>query len=605
MKAPTSIRTLGILVATYALVVGALAWPLPRHLGTHLPDAHVSSRYDGLFIAWSLAHQSRALAVQPSEWPHGGVFHPARLALFHGEAAVGMLPYFAPPFLLSGNPVLAMNVAVLLCVTLTAVALHVVTALWTGSHAAGIVAACTALMTRWLLPGGIGAGPNYAAVQYVPAIVFLAALPRAGRTASAALVVLLFLQGLVSVYLAAAVLAPLAALGLLLTLRRDTRGHGLRVLGCAAAASVLLAPFFVGYALVWLDDPGLAAQTFFPAYRQEADLPWGPVSYWTPLGVPLASVALVVCTVAALLVRGRLAALPFRPAWGHAAFWTLAGVLAALPPTAHWGTRATTLPWAAVVDALGLYELIRVPDRLGVPAMIGFALLAGLAFATWQRRLATAPHARLGTAVACMAVVACMYGEFLRGPTLPVVGPRRSHTYFARLAQMPVRIPVPPQLYIRGAFAPFAYPLMDVSDVFLDEPVASALRSADAPVLELPVGESRLGSDPRGGAPDLQARAMVRSTLHHRPVLNGYSRYWPHGFADVVGWARRLPDAGAARELRQRTGLGFVLVNLDDLSPPERIRWDAIIDATGPAAFVPIAVGRRQALFRLVAPDAS
>lgn len=571
------------------------------HLGTRLPDAHVSSRYDGLFIAWTLAHQSRALAHDPADWPHGGAFHPARLAAFHGETATGMLPYFAPTFLATGNPILALNVAVLLCVALTAAALHLVVVAWTGSHAAGCVAACTALATRWLLPGGIGAGPNYAVLQYLPAIVFLAALPAPGRGAHAALVALLVLQGLVSVYLAVAVLLPLTALSVVLALRGATRRHGVGLALCVAASAVALAPFYWGHAVVWLDDPDVATRSFFPAYRQEADLPWGPVSYWTPLGVPVASVALVACA----WVVGRRA--PFAAAWRHAAFWTAAGVLMALPPRVHWGATTFALPWAGVAEALGVYGLIRVSDRLGVTALIGMALLAGLAFNACARRLedrASSPGAwRVARGGAALAIVACMYVEWLRGPTLPLVGRRRTHTYFVRFSDTAV-FPVPVQLYIRGAFAPFAYPLLDVGDVVLDDRVAAAVRTAPAPVLELPVGNAQLGSDARGGAPDLQARAMVRATLHGQPTLNGYSRFWPRGFPAILDLARRLPDDEAARELRRRTGMGFVLVNLRDLPPNERARWDDVVDGGHRGALVPVTVGRRQALFRVVAPDA-
>ena len=61
------------------------------------------------------------------------MYYPTRYALFYGSTAFGALPYFAPTYLISGNPVLALNLVLLSCVALTAWTLHIVVARWTGS----------------------------------------------------------------------------------------------------------------------------------------------------------------------------------------------------------------------------------------------------------------------------------------------------------------------------------------------------------------------------------------------------------------------------------------------------------------------------------------
>jgi hypothetical protein len=581
VPAPRRAVALGLALVGYAVLVCALAWPLPRQLGTHLPRIHVSSEYDSLFLAWALAHQTHALATAPSTYPDGNIFHPAPGALFHGETGVGGLPYFAPVFLASGNPILALNVMVLVSVTLTAWAIHFVVERWTSAHAAGFVAAAAFLMTRWVLPGGIAGAPNYAVLQYFPFVVYLsAAPPRSGRR-TAALVLALVLQGLTSVYVAAAMFIPLGALACArLVYARDAR-----LALALGAAAVLLVPFYAGHVAIRLGAPGLQTRSFYVGFTQEADLPWGPVSYWTPLGVPVAAVAIVVAGVVAALVRRR--SIPAR-AWRHTLGWAVAGVLMALPPTARFRGTSFRMPQSAF-EATGLYDLLRVSDRLGVAGLMGIALATGLAFAHLTAR------SRVPVRVAlALAVAGAMLFEYLRGPELPVIGPRRTHTYFAHVEGFPAGIGVPAFLYIAPAFALGDYPLQDVARFAPPAPLRAVLAEAGGPVLELPVGAGP------GGAPVFQARAAFRSIFHWRPVLNGYSRYWPAGFTELMDLARTLPDAHALAELRRRTGLELIVVRTVELDEVQRAAWQPLLGGTGRPDVVLVARARGEALFRIV-----
>src|SRR5881397_77853 len=56
---------------------------------------------------------------------------------------------------------------------------------------------------------------------------------------------------------------------------------------------------------------------------------------------------------------------------------------------------------------------------------------------------------------------------------------------------------------------------------------------------------------------------MYRSTFHWRPLLNGYSSYYPAGFGERMTIADHLPDADALTTLRRETGLDAILVHLD------------------------------------------
>src|SRR5262249_49358543 len=89
-------------------------------------------------------------------------------------------------------------------------------------------------------------------------------------------------------------------------------------------------------------------------------------------------------------------------------------------------------------------------------------------------------------------------------------------------------------------------------------------------------GVGEVGGVPgRGlGGPALDARAsaraMYRSILHWRPLLNGYGGYWPDGFLDRMVLARELPDAMALARLRQEARLELVLVHAGDFGRLER-----------------------------------
>src|SRR6185369_7490595 len=119
------------------------------------------------------------------------------------------------------------------------------------------------------------------------------------------------------------------------------------------------------------------------------------------------------------------------------------------------------------------------------------------------------------------------------------------------------------------------YPLQAV--IAPDAPMIALLRRSTGPLVELPVpitAGNRIAHQP-------QAEAMYRSIFHWRPILNGYSGYWPRGFPERMALARALPDASALESLRRETGLTQVLVHLGALPTAERVRWTAVAAGRG------------------------
>lgn len=565
----------GIVLLLYVASVVWLTWPLATHVASHLPDSCVSSRFDTLAFTWALAHESRALVTAPTQFANGNIYYPAPHALFYGETGFGMLPYFAPTFLITGNPVLALNVAFLLSVALTACVLHLVILRCTGSHLGGMVAAWTFLMTRWVLWAWAPCMPNYAVLAYFPFLILAAAQPASRFGTALWLLPLLVLQGLSSIYIAAALFAPFGLIAVERLLRPATRAAGLRLLIVLVLALGLLLPSFAGYLLVRAENPQLKTQSFY-SFDVQTDLPWGPLSYCAPMGVPLASLLLILAGALSKALGAR-SSNRVRAAWAHGTFWAIAGLLISLTPTVRWHGNAINLPHVVLAKQLPIYELLRVPDRLGVAGLMGLTILAGLAFAECGRRVSSwFPDRRfsrmfriIGRTVLAALIIAGMYGEYVRGPELPILSTVRTHTFFGKIPGFP-SVMVPPGILIKPLLPRF-YPLVEaVPD---DSPLVRILQRPGGPLLELPIGPAE------GGLPELQARAMYRSIFHRRPLLNGYDRYWPAGFPERMDLARRLPDPDALAELRRQTGLAMILVHSGELTAPELATWSVLAKA--------------------------
>src|SRR5437773_4222824 len=547
------VRVLGVL-ALYAVLVVWLTWPLTAHVDTHLPSPHPENLFDVQYMVWVLAYESHALTTAPSRFKDANIFYPARGTLFYGDTGFGALPYFFPVFLLTGNPALALNLTVFGSIVLTAAALHLVVAYWTASELAGVVAATAMLFNRWVLWDFIPPSPSFAVLQYFPPIILLAAASASRRRGALGLLPLVVLQSLTDVvYVATALLAPLAVLALVRLFPRQTRAEGLRLLAVLGLAVLALVPIYAEHHAVVAANPHLAAQTNYPDIWQPLTrLPCGLLGVCAamaePMSVPLAAFVLIGVGALSLGLGESPAVRPLRQLWAHGALWAGLGIIISLTPTVEWHGRRIALPHQVVADWVPMYRYLRVPSRLGIAALFGLALLSGAAFAECARRLSSARQrprlARLGPAALAAVVVSAMYAEYGHGLRAPVARPP----------------------------LPAAYPLAQAT--LTDSPVMAILRRPGGPVLHLPVG-------PLGGVlPIFHARAMYRSISHWRPLLNCYSSYWPPGFAERMALANALPDPAALAQLRRETGLTHLLVETA-LIHPGRDVWLRLADAGG------------------------
>jgi hypothetical protein len=494
----------GAVLLLFTCLVVRLTWPLGAHLATHRPDIHPISRVDPVLLTWALAWETHALTTAPLHVADANIYHPTPDALFYGQGAFGLLPYFAPTFLLTGNPTLAMNLSFLGCIILTAWTIHLAVRRWTGMESAGVVAGWSFLTNQYPLRQ-IALATNLAALQYVA--------PLADRRARLALVLLVALQCLTDpMYVAPAVALPLALVGVARCARPSSRIEGVRLLGALALASLAILPVYAGFARVAVREPGLAAQVFWPAGAAPLPpFPWRLVVGAT--AIPLVALPIIALGGICALARLRRGS-GERAGWAQAMTWTVAGLVLANAPAV---------------------PPLRMTGRLGTGAMVGLSLLTGLALAELLRFAPVTGRWRAAGRLARVALVGAIayamlvdYRDGYRSPLLA----RSSVPLGYQLQEVPIPNP--------GAMA--------------------ALERLEGPVLDVP-----LMLPGTVGAPVFHAGAMYRSIFHWHPLLNGYHSYWPAGWFERMELARKLPDPLAVWSLRRRVGLALVLVNLDEM----------------------------------------
>jgi hypothetical protein len=504
-----------------------------------LPDMHL--------IMWVMSWDWHALTTAPLRLFDANVFHPAPSALASSEHMLGHLPIFGVIYGVSGNPVLANQLNVLLSISLCGASMYALLRHWgvsrTGALFGGFVYAfCPArVQGRW---GIVHA--HLLAGQYLPlALLFLDRTLVEARVRLAAVFALcLAAQLLCSYYLAYMTITALMGygLGVLWSARGRLRGRGLVLAGVAALIPIaLLAVLSVPY--VRLKRLGIIAD-----YQQLAFLRVASTDVWrnylyppialrewhwalrsgTPVYVGMLPLGLALLS---LISQWRAP----NAAWARwavpaAVGTTLACYVMGLGPQVDVGGWSIAMPYKAALRLVPGFSSMRVPSRFGLVFMAGFAALAGMGA---DRAITTMSGRRRWPALAMVVVLVCgtAYEYDLFRDWYAV---RRVDT---------------------GRAAP---------------PVYRTLAAAPAgPLLEIPAGG--LAGEILGRA--AESEYMLHSTSHWHPLLNGYSAYPPPSYAPLMNLARALPDARALSLLIRATGLRYVLVHGGRLRPVQRSRW--------------------------------
>jgi hypothetical protein len=487
-----------------------------------VPDAG-----DPLHLAWVMAWDAHALLHQPLQFFDSNSFHPYPRSLAFADHLLPEALMVAPIQWLTGNPVLASNVALLLALTLSALAMLALVRDATGSWAAGFLAGLAYAFNSFTLHELPRV--HVLNLQWWPlAILFLLRFARDGRARDAwAFAMAVGLQGLSGSYYL--VYTMLLAPGWLIAAyagacRRPSLREVLRLLApltvVAALVAVFLRPYLelfrdLGFEKSWAGGADLLAYLDPPPRNWL----WSSVDLGTrselPHFVGFAGLALLILGVASLFLR------PERPSRGLGLIGVLTfglGVVLSLGPLVHVGGRLWGGgPYDLIYWHLPFAKAMASPERIGVLAVLGGALLAGLAAAALLGRLSRP------------ARIACALGLAVLLPLEHWAPPRPG-------AAVPA-----------GASVPAVY--------------AWLAGQAREPVVDLPLYPDR--------SKKLWAAYLLFSTRHWRAIPIGRTSFYPPAH-DYLAWCLKgFPDDVSLAAL-DRIGVRNVVVHPWTWGPSER-----------------------------------
>jgi hypothetical protein len=482
------------------VVAGIVTRPLVAQLGSSLPGDYGDPVFVSWVMGWVNDHVGR---LNFDGFWTANIFFPERGTLAFSEHFVAQALMVLPVHWISGNVILAYNVAFFLTFVLTGLGAFLLARALTGSDAAGSVAAFVAAFNEYRLVYEVAHLHTLSIHWFLFALYALHRYFQSDRRrALAGAVVSLVLLNLSSVYYMA-YCAPFVVFFSLVEMLRTGRWRSLRVWlelwAAAALGLVLTLPFLLPYMDVQQRLGVRRALDEVILYSARLD------HYRAALpAMSAAVVAAVVGVVAAVFDRARR--------------WTMAATLLmlvmalwlSLGPVIRYGdaTLGWPSPYAWLHSYVPGYDALRVPARFASLFFVFLALLAAFGIGAIERR-----WRRTGQLIACVVILL-----FLQ-PAVP-----RRITINAPLTSAGLATPPPAYLTPRAQL-PAIYGAVE------------SLRPG-AILVELPFGD-----------PWYDLRYMFFSATHHRRLLNGYSGIFPPSFlARQRVLARPLLDPGASAQ---------------------------------------------------------
>jgi hypothetical protein len=520
------IRRAGLAALAYAVL--AAVWGAPSTLA---PTERVPDLGDPLHLGWIMAWDAHQIVRKPWALFESNSFYPYPHSLAFADHLLPEALLVAPVFWITGNAVLAYNAAVVLALTLSALALFLLARAMglcdTAAFVGGLVYAFNSFTLHEV------ARVHVLSVQWWPlALVFLDRFVREGRGRDgAALALFLLLQGLSGTYylVYTLLLAPVwLAVGWWVARRRprfrELRALALSGLAAGAVAALILWPYAaqfraMGFEKSWAGGADLLSFVT-PAARS-----WMWPGAW-PAGAPselphfLGLFGGVLMAGGALLTLTRRAPPRARPLVVIALVTAAAGVALSLGPIINVGGRPLGPgPYALLHRLLPLMRGMAGPERVGVLVLLGGAVLAALA-----------AHALLCSARATLKVIA--------------------------LAVLTVVLPLEHWSRPRPAGAGVVPAGDDVPPVY-----AWLAADGSTPMVELPVYPFRTKR--------FWSAYQYFSTYHWRPVPIGRTSFYPPAHEWLVWNLRGFPDAVSLAVL-DRLDLRTLVVHPRTWDEPER-----------------------------------
>lgn len=505
----------------YLALIAFLSWPLTTRLGSSLVDpvvlggtASIWTKSDLDLLVWILAWGAHAVGAQPLAIFQGNIFHPAPDALASSEHLLGLLPVSGPVFWASGNAVLTYNVTTLIVVWTGAFTMYLLVRAWSGRAAAGFLAGAL-----FALGGTVSLSfvrLHGAALHLYPLILLLAwrVAARPSPWIFLGLVVATTLQALAGIYVAFGLAALLAAATPSLVARARRHGHsGIAPLAAFAVGSAPLAlvagPYLRVRAAGLLPGPTEA----LAAVKQASD---PATTLVDRLATDLTGAGLVLAIAGLMLARPERGVRACLGTIGAVGFVLALGTRTALPDTG--------LPsvYEALMATVPGFSGMRAPGRFLYLTQLAAVAFAGLGAGALVERAAR----RFGDTAGRIAIGAVVA---------------------LAVASVP----------LRARHWPLPLSPDPLAGVYVGSHLWLALNADEGPVLDLPARTSVM--DGRGLLST--GRAMLGSTLHWLPLLNGYSGHPPSSHRLVMTLAQRLPEPKALRDLCALTGVRWIVVH--------------------------------------------
>lgn len=515
-----TLKSHGVAALLYAALTILMTWPLASRL--NLMEAGDSS-----YFAWAMAWTTRALLSDPLSLPHANTLHPLRYALFLDEPIVATSILSLPLRLLTGDPIVILNLVRLLTFFLTALGVRAL-ALSLGMSplsAFAVGALFSFSSNRTSTPAHL----SVLGTQFLPLyFLFLHRWGRTGSPRAAALAGTFFgLSAWACGYQALLAAAILPIPILLLIEKREFLKTA--PLGLAAALALLLPLRWLHLqALKPLQYERTTDETiFFSAPLEGLFSTSASNRIWGALTENLRSIVeadlfqgITVLVLAGLALGSVRTVSASRRTIAVYAMLAACAVLVALGPEIRlFGATLFKGPfhWLREIE---LFRMIRVPARASVFVCLGLSVLAGFGLDRIRR----------------IGLKALLAGVAL-----------------AEATSAPLNVVAAERCIDSRESAP---------------PVYAWLRAQplDAPAIELPI----LPNDGLFQRPRFDDSVyLLRSTTHWKRLVNGYAGTEPAQYARVREVMRDFPSNESMALLRSLE-VRYVLVHLRGFGPNRR-----------------------------------
>jgi hypothetical protein len=556
------LRSPAFICALYGLLALISTLPLWRHLTTAVPG----DIGDPLLNTWILAWDGHALLTDPAHLFDANIFFPLKDTLAYSEHLLGTALPMLPTLLISGEPVLAYNVAFLTSFMLSGFGLYLLALRYTGNRLAAFLAGLAFAFAPYRL--SLMGHLSLLTVQWLPlALLYLDTFMPTTSRRNLVLFTFFFLCQAATSWHLAVFISCIVALYVLcnwLTRRVSFSWPTLAGLGAAAlAVALVIAPLLLPYLRVlpelhksrpW-DTIVMFAATptdYLAAYPANWLFGQLTASFRTRPGFVeehtlfpgLLAPVLTAFSLVFFVQRGafRLKAQSrgdYREARGVRSvvgiFWVvlLLSVSLTFGPFLRlegWGA-AIPMPYHLLAGLTSALSLMRVPPRWMVVGLLAMSLLLGLSLTSifaWARRKGWPPQRVHGLAL------------------LLGLG-----------------------LLAEGYAAPI--PLAQVGNTTqLPEVYRWLARDGDDyAILEMP-----FYSAPQPEYPE--TRRLYASTIHWKKLVNGYSGLTPSRQPELAQRLAGFPDQGAIEALQEWGAQGVRYLIVHSLEQGfDRNSWEA------------------------------